>query len=142
MDPKGTTGSKVILGFLLFCLHARVRASDASRADKEPELDVPDSESSLCFIEAGFLKHKTSYRARAKQRLPVVADAFGLTGVPWAGAWLRAREVLGLNATESGFLMPTVYGDIDHPVFGQSRATTDEITLLIRECVKSSFWDA
>ena len=54
--------SCVLAGFMLFCVHARARVGDAIRADLEPTLDVPDPSVPFGFVEAGFLRHKTSYK--------------------------------------------------------------------------------
>ena len=86
------------------------RRCDALRADREPRLDVPDPAVPFGFVEAGFMKQKTSYRNRSRVRLPVVADAFGLTGRGWARSWLEARGAVGLDAARDGFLLPTVFG--------------------------------
>jgi len=130
---QGSDAQKVIVGFILFCLHARVRVGDALRTDVEPRLDVPDPTVTFDFLEAGFMKHKTSYRARSKLRLPVVAEAYGVTGTPWARLWLDAREALGLKAYDARFLLPTVVGSITDPSFGQVCATTSEVTVLLSE---------
>ena len=66
-------------------------------------------------------------------RLPVVADAFGVSLQPWAQLWLDARASLGLSATTDGFLLPSVLGSMKEPSFGPGRATTDEVTVLIRD---------
>ena len=129
---------KVLVGFLLFCLHARARVGDAIRGDKEPTLDIPEADGQFGFVEAGFLKHKTSYRNRSKIRLPVVADAFGLSGVGWARLWLQARSDAGLDAERDGFLMPTVYGSVPDLRFGTGRATTAEISALLKEVLGGS----
>ena len=139
----GPTEYQVLVGFLLFCVHARARVGDAVRGDKEPVLDTPDAEVPFGFVEAGFLKHKTSYRNRSRLRLPVVADAFGLAGVSWAKVWLDARRAAGLNAERDGFLMPTVYGNLPRMKFGNKRATTAEISSLIKEVLAAAGagWD-
>ena len=89
------------------------------------------------------MKHKTSYRNRSRVRLPVVADAFGLTGGCWARSWLEARKKAGLEASRDGFLMPTAFGRLDHLTFGSLRATTAEISILIKELLMSAEagWD-
>ena len=131
-----TGADLVVLGFILFCLHGRARVGDAIRADREPYLDVPDPAVSFGFVEAGFLRHKTSYAARSKLRLPVVADAFGLTSVPWAARWLEARRQLGFDASIDGFLLPAVYGDFGKFALGRTRSTTAEVSLVLKEILK------
>ena len=127
---------RVVAGFVLFCLHGRARVGDALRADVEPKLDIPEASSTFGFVEGGLLKHKTSFRNRSMLRLPVVADAFGVSQQPWAQLWLAARASLGLSATTDRFLLPSVLGSMEAPSFGQGRATTDEVTVLIRDLLR------
>ena len=143
LTVDSATEVKVLVGFLLFCLRSRARVGDALRADREPTLDVPDESVTFGFLEAGFMKHKTSYRNRSRLRLPVVADAFGLIGGCWARSWLEARKKAGLDASRDGFLMPTVFGSLDCMTFGSLRATRAEISTLIKEVLLSADagWD-
>ena len=120
-----------------------MRVGDALRADLEPILDIPDEAVAFGFVEAGFMRHKTSYRNCSRVRLPVVADAFGLSGKGWARSWLDARAEAGLEASKDGFLMPTSLGSLDCLSFGSVRATTAEISTLIKEVLMTAEagWD-
>ena len=53
------------VGFVLFCIHCRVRVGDANRLDKEPTLDLNALDPTGCsgFVDAGFLHHKNSAKA-------------------------------------------------------------------------------
>jgi hypothetical protein len=87
----------------------------------------------FAFVEAGFMWHIKSYRNRSRVRLPVVADAFGLTGRGWASSWLEARRAAGLDAARDGFLLPTVIGPFPSMMLGCRRASTSEVSSLIKE---------
>ena len=131
-SSTANVGDKIFAGFVLLCLHARARVGDALRADREPHLDV--DELGEGFIEAGFLRHKTSFRAKAKTRLPAVAHATGVTGLPWAERWLSARAALGLDANIDGYILPASLAG-EPEVIG--RATTTMVTIFLREFLAS-----
>ena len=97
--------------------------------DVEPHIDEPsifDANPANSFVEAGFLVHKTAARAKSKLRLPVVGLARGVTGLPWARAWLDARARLGRSADVDHFLTGVdAFGD-DGIVL--QRAATTEVS--------------
>ena len=79
----------VVLGQLLFCVHSCARWSDAQRIYK---LWIESGEKeSLLHAEA--LGSKTSLTADLQRRaFPYVALGAGLSQVPWAAAWIKARD--------------------------------------------------
>ena len=83
----------------------------------EPYLDVADDGKG--FIEAVADHSKTSGARRKRRRpIPLVGHAVGLSGYPWARAWLEARRSYNLDA------------DIDRCLF---RAVGADGTFLIRK---------
>jgi len=119
---------KTFAGFVLFCVYARLRVGDASRINQEPTLDV--SEIGQGYIECGMLEHKTSYRNRARVRLPVAGSAVGVSGRGWAAKWLQRRAYQGLTATGRGHLMPAPGID---GTWSDKRLTTADCTVWLRE---------
>ena len=111
----------VCLGFVLFCIHARARFGDAARIVDEPTLDIINARG---FIESRARpgRHKTSSIDRNPGKsLPLVACAFGVSGLPWTASWLELRARLGLHASADGSLMPEVLADWS---FGAGRMPT------------------
>lgn len=110
----------IILGLLLFRVHARLRCGDAVRISKEPVIDGDFFETEL---EPG--QHKTGHaKAFRDLSLPVAGFARGVLDIPWCEMWLAARAQLGLDAAEDGTLMPAAYGDGS---FGAGRMSTSEL---------------
>ena len=110
----------IILGFLLFRVHTRLRCGDAARMTTEPSIDGD-------FVEAALApeQHKTGHaRAFRDLALPVAGFARGVLGSPWCAEWLAARAHLGLDAVEDGTLLPAAYED---GTFGAGRMTTSEV---------------
>jgi len=101
----------IFLGFILWCTHTRSRFGDATRVVDEPVLDVVDGKG-FAESKARPGRHKTSSLERnAGKSLPLVACAFGVSGRPWAAAWLNLRGRAGLHAETDGCLMPEVLAD-------------------------------
>ena len=131
----GPRGMDIYRGFLLWTIHSRGRCGDAARVANEPIMDLgPDGDG---YIEASakFGKHKTGYHARkAGLALPFVACARGVSGLPWAEAWLKLRASAGLDAEKDGCLMPEVLCDNS---LGIGRLTTgaagDLLTIVLSE---------
>ena len=99
-------------GNILFLIHGRQRGHDANGVTCEPWLDV-DAESSFGYVETTLLSEDTKSGQRGARRrilVPVTADAYGLSGEPWAEHWLRARAECGLDAAKDGSLFPTPGG--------------------------------
>ena len=86
---KETIAKCVFIGFILRTIHSRSRFGDAARVSMEPKLDIADGRG---FVEtaAKFGEYKTGYEVRKAGRLlPMVGSAFGVSGRPWAEAWLQ-----------------------------------------------------
>jgi len=101
-DPRDAA----LAGLCLFCVHGRLRVGDAVRIQAEPFLDDPGL-GRTAFLEAGTQNHKTAPRG-ARDLLPLVALARGITNPRWAEDWLRARDAAGLDALRDGCLQPAV----------------------------------
>ena len=69
------------------------------------------------------------------RRLPMVGWATGVTGVPWAAAWLKLREIAGCNAAADRTLTQEVLATGE---FGDSRMTTQDGTLILRKLLKDA----
>ena len=112
-----------MLGLLLFRIHARARCSDVVRARVEPTLDV---EGSAGYVEtvAAPREHKRAMGASAGRSLPLVAHAFGVTGLPWASKWLEKRRVVGIDAATAQCLQPVILCDGS---LGSARMSTGEV---------------
>ncbi|CAE7196317.1 unnamed protein product [Symbiodinium sp. CCMP2592] len=94
-----------VVGQLVFCAHACARWADSQRV-QSLTLES-DDESGVVLIVAGALGSKTAISAEARTRLlPYVALGKGVSNVPWAEAWMEAREAMGLQAG-GAFLLPT-----------------------------------
>ena len=95
----------VLAGFALYCLHGRLRWSDAQHTESEPVLDLCDGKG---FLNAQLYHHKTANRGSlARHRLlPVSCITPGLAEGSWAEAWLWRRKKLGLVASRGTPMMP------------------------------------
>ncbi|CAE7412230.1 SEP2 [Symbiodinium sp. CCMP2592] len=95
----------VLAGYALYCLHGRLRWSDAQHTEAEPTLDVHEGKG---FLNAQLYHHKTANRGSlARHRLlPVSCISPGLAEGSWAEAWLERRRRLGLRASRGVPMMP------------------------------------
>ena len=88
------SASACICGQLLFCAHSAARWEDAQRL---VGLEFQETEEASLLIGSG-LTSKTTLTQEAKTRLlPYVALGHGISGEPWAQAWLKARQEQGLK---------------------------------------------
>ena len=69
-------------GFVVFCVHARLRVGEAFRIETEPVLGLPDG-SQAGFAEATTYTHQTRARG-SKQLLTTVDFASGVKIINWA----------------------------------------------------------
>ena len=115
----------VVAGFILFCLYASSRRSDAARAKG---LIVDSSTSGLILLETGTMHYKTKARYRKDAVLPLIALGNGLEQPAWGPRWVKVRNQLGLDKAQC--LMPAVTSAgtfLDRPM------TAAEGTLWLRE---------
>ena len=128
-----STSEAVMLGFLVFCVHARIRCSDASRVRLEPVLDeAADSDPISSFVEASSTgaATKTGQTAkRARLSVPMVALSRGLSDLPWAKSWLSLRANAGLNASEDECLQREL---LANGTFGAGRVKPGQATDWLR----------
>eukprot|EP00971_Amphidinium_carterae_P215492 4277298-Amphidinium_carterae.1 len=76
----------VFAGYCLLCVHGCIRYNDGQRLQAEPTVDD-------LFFEAHTAHRKTSHlRGAARRLLPIAGYVAGVTGLPWAEAWIMARE--------------------------------------------------
>ena len=124
-DPR----DRILCGFCAFCVHARLRGGDALRiqVEVEPCLDLPPG-SGLGYEYAETCDHKTAARG-ARDLLPLVALADGLTSRSWAAAWIEARQSAGLSANASGCLQPALGHDGGWAV---TRMSVNDLTRWLR----------
>ena len=87
-------------GYCLLLLHNRARFGDAMFLQREPSIDGD-------WVECESTRSKTSSRNPAKQLLPLAGLSTGLSGAPWAEAWLEARKAYGLRAGPGNPTMPS-----------------------------------
>ena len=128
----------LMAGFCCFVLHGRMRLADAARITKEPEVDVGSTSSvrdprtkieeefGHGYFETVAADAKTgNLKRRRRVGLPVAGFAFGLNQLPWAQAWLKKREELGLDAAKDGCLMlaPLASGELSQSRLNASEAS-------------------
>jgi hypothetical protein len=125
--PRGRDLSEsIVAGFLLWLVHTRTRCGDSARVVVEPALDLDDTGDGFIETKAQFGMHKTGHQAKkAGLALPMVGCALGVSGKPWARAWLEVRKLAGLEAHCDGCLMPEVLCDGQ---FGIGRMTTGAVS--------------
>ena len=134
-DGKGvlSTSEAVVAGYLVFCVHARARAADASKIVIEPSIDeAPDGDPECSFVEAvttGDQVKSGNTDAKAKLPLPVVGLARGVTNVQWASAWLTLRASKGFDAAADGTLMREPFSNGE---FGVARLCAGQATEWLR----------
>ena len=115
----------VVAGFILFCLYASSRWSDAARATG---LIVDSSTNGLILLETGTKHYKTKAKDRKDAVLPLIALGNGLEQPAWGPRWVKVRNQLGLDKAQC--LMPAVTSAgtfLDRPM------TAAEGTLWLRE---------
>ena len=93
----------VVAGNALMCLFGRARVGDAAKCAAEPVLDLA-ADGAAGFVQTTFMDHKTA-RPGVKRALPVVAPAFGVTGINWAAPWIQQRRIQGLDAATAKTLL-------------------------------------
>ena len=94
---------RILIGNLLFILFARARVGDMAKSDFEPVLDDSGGDTEG-LVEGRMVNHKTA-KPGARQALPVVAPAVGLTSRSWASSWLATRAAFSFDASKSGSLL-------------------------------------
>ena len=136
VDPtKADMARAICKGHFLWLVHTRSRFGDSARVTVEPWLDVHMGEGYVeAYALAGEYKSGHSLK-KVGRRFPMVGWATGVTGVPWAAAWLKLREIAGCNAADDKTLMPEV---LSNGEFGDSRMTTQDGTLILRELLKEA----
>ena len=113
-------------GAVIFGIFARARVGDLRRCDVEPFLDIDGGKQSG-YVETRFYDHKTA-RPGTRRALPVCAPACGVTKVPWAELFVKARSDMKLNA-EVGTLLPALGADGS---FTSVSYSTPEFAIVIR----------
>ena len=120
-----------ILGHLLLCAHACARWSDVQRV-RRVWVEV-DEASGVHLIHADTAGIKNATTAEAKARLlPLVGLGLGVSGSPWAQAWLEAREAEGLQ-TGPNFITPTWCERLGR--WGSEEMGSSEGTAYLREAL-------
>ena len=120
-----------ILGHLLFCAHVCARWSDVQRV-RRVWVEVDES-SGVHLIHAETAGIKNAITAEAKARLlPLVGLGMGVSGSPWAQAWMEARSVEGLQ-TGPSFITPTWCERLGR--WGSEEMGSSEGTAYLREAL-------
>jgi hypothetical protein len=136
VDPGGADLAKSIcMGHFLWLVHTRSRFGDSARVTVEPWLDLHLGEG---YIEAYALagEYKSGHALKkVGRRFPMVGWATGVTGLPWAEAWLKLRAFAGCDAAVDGTLMPEV---LSNGEFGGARMTTQDGTLILRKLLRDA----
>ena len=92
-----------IAGFLVFCIYASSRFSDAARA-KGVTIDA--SGGAVVILETGTAHYKTRAKDRQNRMLPLLALGRTLVQPGWGGAWVKHREAAGIS--DHSCLMPAL----------------------------------
>jgi hypothetical protein len=123
---------RIFAGYCCFLAHGRLRCGDGQHASFEPFLDLDDAGEG--FVETALYAHKTaSLTAKSKRLLPAVAHARGVSGTPWAEAWLDARRQAGLSASKEQPLMPA---PLPNAQWSCSKLSTTEAAVWLKEILK------
>ena len=125
-----------IAGFIAMLVHTRSRNKDLSRVTKEPTLDLTE-DGSAGYIETdttGDATKSGNTAKKARLALPIVGLALGLSGEPWAEAWLQIRCLVGLDAAADGCLLrePLVGGTFS-PARIESGQTSEWLKFLLNK---------
>ena len=129
----------VLAGFALYCLHGRLRWSDAQHTEAEPTLDLHEGKG---FLNAQLYHHKTANRASLARHglLPVACVTPALAEGNWAEAWLWRRRKLGLVSSRGVPMMPR---PLCHGGFDTLPLDPSLGALWLREILKECApWDA
>ena len=87
-------------------MYSRIRVGTPKKLGVELEVDAPAG-AECGFVEAEYCLHKGAGWAPDRM-LPIVGLATGLTGKPWATAWLAARKALGIVADPRWGIQPAL----------------------------------
>ena len=127
----------VIAGAALFAIYARLRIGDLRRSVTEPFIDAVEG-TDVGFLEGAFCEHKTA-AAGSRKILPIVAPLVGVSGRPWARAWMARRAALNLHTSRVGSLLPA-------PAVGggwvAAPLKTAEFGILVRGLLRDTGFDA
>ena len=126
----GSGPDKIFAGFNVFKTHARARHSDTYFCLSEPMLDLDSL--GWGYVELQVHKTKTSNTAaRQRKRLPLVAHSVGISGLRWAEAYVKEREVQDLKC-EGGPLMPSI---TYKGTWNKGRLSSGDANIWLRELI-------
>ena len=120
--------AEIFRGHILWVVHARARFGDSARIRVEPWLDVVEGEGYIeSYAQPG--EYKTGHGLKkVGRKFPVVGWATGVSGLPWARAWLKLRAAAGCDAEVDGTLMPEILAAGE---FGSARMKTQDAGLIL-----------
>lgn len=119
---------KIVAGFMLFCIYASCRWSDAQK----PRTWLQDMDGGTGYLELGSTSHKTASNSERKTTIcPFVATSPGLGALEpgWINQWLQCREEAGLTFVDDPTL-PEIFADGS---FGTKPMTASAGTAWLRE---------
>jgi hypothetical protein len=116
------------VGFLLFCVEARLRVADGMKVLQEPTLDVNFKGEGYVEGKCGALKSTRTKQRRGKA-LHIVGHSLDFKGREWARTWLQLREEDGLDAARDACLQPQPMAGGG---WGRSRMISSELGIFIR----------
>ncbi|CAE7303252.1 SLC24A2 [Symbiodinium sp. CCMP2592] len=94
-DPTARAIDRICAGFFLCLVFMRARFSDGMNLGNL-QLDTPSGLATEVagYLEGEVLRSKTSFTTERKTMLlPMVCPRLGVTGLDWAGVWMKLREV-------------------------------------------------
>ncbi|CAE7361069.1 unnamed protein product [Symbiodinium sp. CCMP2592] len=108
-DPTARAIDRICAGFFLCLVFMRARFSDGMNLGNL-QLDTPSGLANEVagYLEGEVLRSKTSFTTERKTMLlPMVCPRLGVTGLDWAGVWMKLRE---LHKMPSGSGVPLLPG--------------------------------
>ncbi len=123
-DEGVSAPTRVFICFVLLMVHTRARYADSMTISEEPVLDGD-------WLEAATSQYKQCNQPHRRNKwLYLVGPSLGVSGKPWASAWLQLRKEVGLVAAKNKPMMPA------HGAGGKytaAKQTLWEFTLWLRD---------
>jgi hypothetical protein len=127
-DDEVAAATRIFIGFVLLMIHTRARFSDAMHIASEPLVEGE-------WLEAETAQYKQANQPHRRNKfLYLVGMAKGISGTPWAAAWLQLRREAGLVADKKAPFMPT---QAPGGRYTRSALTLWEYTLWLRDVLKT-----
>ena len=132
MATDGTGQEAIFCGYVCMILHMRLRWTDGQYCQQEPVIDMHDGKG---FLECQLYHHKNAGRQRqAKRLLPAACNIPGLSGLDWATAWLKSRQLQDLRAAQG---LPTMPAPLSGGGWAKVPLEPSQATTWLREILRT-----